>query len=198
MRFGFDIDDTLINVREQAFHIYNKKLNKQVPIEELYKIERLEIHEPFGMNDDEGGQMWRSTEEEIYFSDIQPFPGALEFLQRLVEKGHEIFYITARSKRHGDRTKQWLRDKGFPVEDDHFFWGMKDEEKINFIKKLKLDYYFDDSPYVLKTLLEESVQVFIKDQTYNRAINLPRFESWHDFYFGEDGKLYLSEKQTKS
>ncbi len=28
MKFGFDIDDTLINLREHAFHIYNKKLNK--------------------------------------------------------------------------------------------------------------------------------------------------------------------------
>ena len=28
MKFGFDIDDTFINLREHAFHIYNKKLNK--------------------------------------------------------------------------------------------------------------------------------------------------------------------------
>ena len=64
---------------------------------------------------------------------------------------------------------------------------MKDEEKINFIQELQLDYYFHDSPYVLKTLLNESVRVFIKDQPYNRSIHLPRFESWQDFYFGKDG-----------
>lgn len=194
MRFGFDIDDTLINVREQAFHIYNQKLNTKVPIEEFYQIQRLEIHEPFGMDDIEGSKMWQNMEDEIYFSDIQPFPGALEFLQTLVNKGHDIFYITARSKRHGDRTKQWLKEKGFPLKEDHFFWGMKDEEKINFIQELQLDYYFDDSPYVLKTLLNESVRVFIKDQPYNRSILLPRFESWQDFCFGKDGKLYLSQK----
>ena len=33
MRFGFDIDDTLINLREHAFNIYNKKLNQNVPID---------------------------------------------------------------------------------------------------------------------------------------------------------------------
>ena len=26
MKFGFDIDDTLIDLRRHAFHIYNKKL----------------------------------------------------------------------------------------------------------------------------------------------------------------------------
>ncbi len=29
MRFGFDIDDTLINLREHAFQLYNKKLNQE-------------------------------------------------------------------------------------------------------------------------------------------------------------------------
>lgn len=181
MKFGFDIDDTLLNVREQAFHIYNKKLNKQISIEEFHRIERLEIHEPFGMNDEQGNQMWKDTEEEIYFSNIQPFPGAIEFLHKLVEDGHEIFYITARFKHLGERTKEWLKENGFPVKDDNFFWGMKDQEKINFIKRLELDYYFDDSPYVLQTLLEESTKVYIKDQPYNRDIQLPRFVDWDEF-----------------
>jgi hypothetical protein len=26
MRFGFDMDDNLINLREHTFHIYNKKI----------------------------------------------------------------------------------------------------------------------------------------------------------------------------
>ena len=30
MKFGFDIDDTLINLREHAFNLYNKKLEKNV------------------------------------------------------------------------------------------------------------------------------------------------------------------------
>ena len=40
MKFGFDIDDTLINLREHAFTIYNKKLNKNVPIEDFHALKQ--------------------------------------------------------------------------------------------------------------------------------------------------------------
>ena len=32
MKLGFDIDDTLINLREHAFHIYKRRLKKEVDI----------------------------------------------------------------------------------------------------------------------------------------------------------------------
>ena len=80
MRFGFDIDDTLINLREHAFHIYNKKLNREVGIEVFRELKTVEIHEAFGMDKTEGGKMWTSLLEEIYFTDCPAFEGAIEFL----------------------------------------------------------------------------------------------------------------------
>lgn len=53
MRFGFDIDDTLINLREHAFHIYNKKLSQKLDSSVFQSIKRVEIHEPFGLTDEE-------------------------------------------------------------------------------------------------------------------------------------------------
>ena len=38
----------------------------------------------------------------------QPYPDAVETLQRLEEEGHEIYYITARPKEHGERTMEWM------------------------------------------------------------------------------------------
>ena len=40
MKFGFDVDDTLINLREHAFHLYNKKLKKNIPIETFRELKR--------------------------------------------------------------------------------------------------------------------------------------------------------------
>lgn len=175
MKFGFDIDDTLINLREHAFHIYNKKLNQSLPIEAFHKLERVEIHEPFGLTDEQGSQMWNSTLEEIYYTTCPPFPDAIELLQELEQNGHEIYYITSRPKEHGERTMEWLRALGFPIKENQFFYGMQDHEKVHIIKELALDYYFDDKPDVLNTLLEESAtKVFVKDQPYNRLVKLPR------------------------
>lgn len=180
MKFGFDIDDTLINLREHAFNIYNQRLNQNVPIEVFHNLKRVEIHEPFGLTDEQGKEMWRNSLEEIYYTSCPAFPDAVETLQELVKKGHEIYYITARPKEHGERTKKWLIENGFPVHDGRFFYGMQDHEKVEIIKKLELDYYFDDKPEVLNTLLNESIKIFLRDQSYNRHMNLPRVVNWSD------------------
>ncbi len=68
MKFGFDIDDTLIDLRAHAFAIYNKKMGKNIPIDIFHTLKRVEIHEPFGLSDAEGAAMWSSSLEEIYFT----------------------------------------------------------------------------------------------------------------------------------
>ncbi|MBN6888643.1 uncharacterized protein ACUXCC_003601 [Cytobacillus horneckiae] len=182
MRFGFDIDDTLINLREHAFHIYNRKLNQTIDLNEFHKLNTLEIHTLYGLSDIEGKEMWNDSLEEIYFTDCAIFSGALDFLKELEQQGHEIFYITARNKAYCRKTKEWMIKQGFPVKDGNFYCGMKDHEKINIIQKLSLDYYFDDKPEVLNTLTDESVSCFVKDQSYNRAMNLPRLVDWSEYH----------------
>lgn len=181
MRVGFDIDDTLINLREYAFQLYNKKLKQNVGLDVYQTIKTLEIHEVFGLDAKAGGKLWNSLAEEIYFSDCLVFEGALETLQKLEQEGHEIFYITARNPEHCERTKKWMRDRGFPIQDDHFFCGMKDDEKISIIQKLKLDYYFDDKPAVLETLLNIPTKVYAFDNPYNQHVKVPRLKHWSEF-----------------
>lgn len=183
MKFGFDIDDTLINLREHAFHLYNQKLNKHIDLKAFRELQRVEIHEPFGLTDEEGKQMWNSSLEEIYYTSCPAFPGAAELLNTLVDKGHEVYYITSRPKEHGERTLEWMLENGFPVQSERFFYGMKDFEKVDIIRNLKLDFYFDDKPEVLDTLHGESLRVYVKDQSYNQHVAIPRVKEWVDFTF---------------
>lgn len=178
MKFGFDVDDTLINLREYAFHYYKEQLGQEVPVDVFHALDRVEIHEAFGMNDEEGKEMWNKSLDYIYYTDCPAYPGAVEALQQLAAGGHEIYYITARSANHGEDTKTWLKKQGFPVVDDHFYCGMKDEKKVEIIEELELDYYFDDKPEVVETLVHDRLKVFVKDQSYNRHLDLPRFKEW--------------------
>ena len=180
MKLGFDIDDTLINLREHAFHIYNKNLKQNVPIEVFHEIAKVEIHEAFGLTDVQGSAMWNDTLEEIYYTSCPAYPDAVETLQELSEQGHEVYYITARPSEHGERTKVWLKEQGFPVQDDRFFSGMKDQEKVNIIQTLQLDYYFDDKPDVLNTLSEDTLKVYVKNQPYNQHLQIPRITNWSE------------------
>lgn len=182
MKFGFDVDDTLINLREYAFHYYQEKLGQKVAIDVFHELDRVEIHEAFGLTDEEGRNMWNKSVDYIYYTDCPTYPGAVEVLQQLKAEGHEIYYITARSAKHGEDTKAWLKKQGFPVEDDRFYCGMKDDEKVRIIEELQLDYYFDDKPEVLETLARDGLNVFVRDQSYNRHMELPRFSDWTELH----------------
>lgn len=182
MKFGFDIDDTLINLREYAFHYYQEQLGQKVAIDVFHELDRVEIHEAFGMTEEEGKEMWNKSVDYIYYTDCPAYPGAVEVLQQLHAEGHEIYYITARSAKHGKDTKAWLKKQGFPLEDERFYCGMKDEEKVKIIEELELDYYFDDKPEVLETLAHDGLNVFVRDQSYNRHMDLPRFSDWQELH----------------
>lgn len=112
----------------------------------MRSLKTLEIHEAFGLSAEEGNRMWMNLADEIYYSSCPSFPHAVETLQELDKQGHEIYYITARKKEHGERTIKWLKEKGFPVQESRFYYGMNDSEKVHIIEKLGLDYYFDDKP----------------------------------------------------
>jgi len=66
------------------------------------------------------------------------------------------------------------------VHNERFYCGMKDAEKVHIIEDLQLDYYFDDKPAVVDTLSHESLKVMVKDQSYNRHVELPRIKQWAD------------------
>lgn len=178
MRIGFDIDDTLIDLRGYAFQLYNKKLNQNVGIDVFQTLKTLQIHEAFGLDAKAGGEMWNTLMDEIYYTDCEAFDGAIEMLHDLERDGHEIFYITARKPEHCERTRKWMKDHGFPVRDEHFFCGMKDEEKIKTIQQLQLDYYFDDKPAVLETLLDIQTNVYAYNNSYNQQVKVPRIKHW--------------------
>ena len=182
MKFGFDIDDTLINLREHAFQIYNKKLNQNVDVDLFHALDKVEIHELFGMTAEQGSEMWNSSLEEIYYTSCPPYPDAVETLQKLEKEGHEIYYITARPKEHGERTMEWMIEQSFPVHKDRFFYGMNDEDKVHIIKDLELDYYFDDKPAVLETLGDCQLNLFAKTQSYNKHLDIPRITNWSELF----------------
>ncbi|WP_332651833.1 5' nucleotidase, NT5C type [Lysinibacillus sp. 54212] len=181
MKFGFDIDDTLINLREHAFHLYNRKLNKSLGLEIFQALPTVEIHAPFTLTNEQGRQMWQDSMEEIYFTDCPTYENAVQTLQSLAADGHEVYYITSRPKHYCQQTSEWVKAQGFPVVDERFFCGMADHEKIEIIQYLQLDYYVDDKPAVLETLAEIGTKVIVKDQSYNQHVNLPRLVHWADF-----------------
>lgn len=182
MRFGFDIDDTLIDLRRHAFYLYEEKLGRKASIEAFEQLKTVAIHSLFDLTNEEGKKMWQDTMEDIYFTNCPSFDMAKEVVNGLVAAGHEVFYVTARPKHYCEKTREWMKAQGFPVVDAKFFCGMEDHEKIDTIRNLHLDYYIDDKPAVLDTLVGIDTMLLIKDQSYNQeATRYPRLYQWNEF-----------------
>ena len=181
MRIGFDIDDTLIQLRKHAFGIYKRKLNKDFSDEIFHGIDTVEIHRPFELSDEEGTQMWQDNRPEIYFTNCPAYEHAIEVLNELVKEGHDIFYITARPKGYCKQTIEWVKELGFPVVDSQFYCGMEDHEKVEIIKDLQLDFYIDDKPKVLDTLADLSTHLIVFNQAYNQHAKYTRLYKWDEF-----------------
>ena len=94
----------------------------------------MEIHEPFGMTAEEGTQMWNSSLEEIYYTNCPPYPDAVEILQQLTMKDMKFSILQLDQPNMVNEQKTWLREQGFPVQDENFYCGMKDQEKVKLFK----------------------------------------------------------------
>jgi len=54
------------------------------------------------------------NEESHRYSDAEPYEGAAEILQSLVDNGHTVTYFTAREEKDRMVTLTWLAKHGFP------------------------------------------------------------------------------------
>lgn len=53
------------------------------------------------------------NEEPERMATAQPYPDALETLNRWYDEGHVIFFFTSRTEEHRAVTEAWLADQGF-------------------------------------------------------------------------------------
>ena len=84
------------------------KLKQNIGLDVFHALTTMEIHSAFGLTKEEGGKLWTSLRDDIYYSECAPFPHAVDILHELVEQGHEVYYITARAKEHTERTRNGL------------------------------------------------------------------------------------------
>ena len=50
------------------------------------------------------------------FVTAKPIPGALEYVETLIENGDRVVFFTARTDNHAQETEEWLHQHGFPFE----------------------------------------------------------------------------------
>ncbi len=178
MKLGIDIDGTIKYTHKAAIQVYNEELNMSLTEDE---VTTFHLDKPYGLTSDEGKKMWRRLEGKIYTIGV-PLEHAPEALQQLTDKGHEVYFITARPgfDKIKSITIDWLGKHNFPYNGKNLY--MNSQNKGIIAQKLGIDLFFEDDPEHINRLLEANIPTVIVDTVYNReyAEKMPRIKDWFE------------------
>ncbi len=182
MRIGIDIDDTIANTNELLLEYADKydKLYKDghgIIDEDCYKFN--------GMYD------WDEKDREHFLEtymvetlkNVEVKDHVKEVIDKLVEDGHEIIFITTRDgdfiENSHDLTKEWL-------DRNHIKYHLiiaGNKRKSSYAEALKLDLFIDDSVKNCLKVSEKGIDVLLFDTIYNRDNNdYKRVKDWLEIY----------------
>lgn len=104
---------------------------------------------------------------KVSLYEAAPYPGVREALQRLLDAGHTVHLVTARSHegtQHSqeirDLTRRWLARHKIPHDSLHF---APDKTSI------RTDVFIDDDPGNCRQLEAAGIQAFLREQPWNRS-----------------------------
>ena len=133
-----------------------------------------------------------------FFSELEIYEDCPVVLERLVQKGNEIFFITARAERRRMITETWLREKRIldyakavhlkPHGEfrPDYPRGRYDAEgsaayKVRLAQELGIDVFCEDDTLISQTLAEAGIRVLLFDHPWNRDVaheRITRVNGW--------------------
>jgi len=176
-KIGIDIDDTLLDFIGAYINFHN----------EIYKTNlKKEDFKTYSFNYARGGTMKQaiSTVKQFYktdfFKEMQPFPGAVEVVQKLKEN-NELFIVTSRSGHIQEGTFTQIL-KHFPNIFSEVFFSSNHYTKAKNSGRTKAEIcvglgaslLIDDSLIYAKQCVEKGVNAILLDSPWNQNGSLER------------------------
>jgi len=186
MRVGVDLDDVIAICAVPYLRKFAQEYRVELPDEKeigWHLLREMDAH----VSPEERDRFRLKLYDGTFFSQLDIYQDCPAVLERLVQKGHEIFFITARAERRRMVTETWLREKRIldyakavhlkpygEFRPDHPR-GRYDAEgsanyKTRLAQELGLDVFCEDDTLISRTLAEAGVRVLLFDHPWNREI----------------------------
>jgi 5'(3')-deoxyribonucleotidase len=98
-------------------------------------------------------------------------PGAPGAIDRLLDDGHQVVFITSRSMDAGVPTGRWFESTPWS-RDAQLRVGVKNKSIV------PCGVYIDDAPHVIKELQQAGKNTIVFDQPWNAKASGPRAKNW--------------------
>ena len=118
---------------------------------------------------------------------LKPITGAKFYLKKLYDNGYQITFVTRRRRSLREQTENWLNNNNIKYKS----LIMVRCPKGVYINKDNTDYFIDDEPHQIESVLDGKVVPIIFDQRYNKDYTrkgVLRANNWKDVYNIVTGK----------
>ena len=211
MRIGIDLDDVVAVCAVPYLKRFAQEFNVELPDEKeigWHLLAQLDKGAPF---DTAVPGLERVTPEErdrfrmrlydgTFFSTLDIYQDCPIVLERLVQQGHEIYFITARAERRRMVTETWLREKRIldyakavhlkPHGDfdpsqprGRYDPAGSASYKTRLALELGLDVFCEDDVVISRALADAGLRVILFDHPWNREVKherVTRVSGWSE------------------
>jgi uncharacterized HAD superfamily protein len=159
MRIAIDIDSTLHHYWDLLSAAARRRFGVELPYDEqhTWAINRLKQHQL--------AAAVRETHEAEKILAAEPYPGAVETINRWHEAGSYIHITSHREEACHGATQQWLERIGLQYDDLHCSF-----DKLARCKELGIELLIDDSPVNIQGALELGIRAATITHPWNRDV----------------------------
>jgi uncharacterized HAD superfamily protein len=160
LEIGFDIDGVLTDLPKRMVEVAKEKFGKVITPENIYQENELA---QAGLTQTELDEMFQPE----FFYDMEPYLHNILALQRLVEDGHRITFISARPRSTEMRraTLEWFEKYGVP--DGGGFGLFLTHHKAEVAAWLGLERFVEDFTTNANSIAKVMKHVYLINQPYN-------------------------------
>lgn len=189
MKIGVDLDDVVAECAIPYLRKFAAEFGVEIPPEAGWHT----LQEITDVSPEEKDRFRSRLYDSTFFGDLDMYQDCPAVLERMVEAGHEMYFITARAERRRVVTETWLREKGILEHakavhlrpqgdfDPNAPRGRYDANssaryKVRLAQELELAAFCEDDRTISLALAEAGIRVFLFDHTWNRDVSHPCVE----------------------
>jgi hypothetical protein len=183
MKLGIDLDDVVAECAVPYLRKFAGEFGVELPPDAgWHTLAQIEDVSP-----EDKDRFRIQTYDGSFFRDLEMYQDCPAVLERLVEAGHELYFITARAERRRVVTETWLRDKGIlehakavhlrPQGDfdparprGRYDADSSARYKVRLAQELELDAFCEDDRTISLALSDARIRVFLFDHPWNRDV----------------------------
>ena len=199
MRIGVDLDDVIAICAVPYLRRFAQEYRVALPDEKeigWHLLREMDTH----VSPEERDRFRLKLYDGTFFSQLEMYEDCPIVLERLVQRGHEIYFITARAERRRMVTETWLREKRIldyakavhlkpygefrpDVPRGRYDAEGSAQYKTRLAQELGLDVFCEDDVTIALSLADAGLRVLLFDHPWNREASherITRVSGWSE------------------